>query len=574
MPSSKRYYLLTYGSISYLRVIRLRQHTGGTYTVKLNADIVSDNLSQAFTIEFLGKKKAELTLKRPEFYGGTTRDFKANVLYVAFADQLPLDPNFDDYVVIICLGKSPPAAYNSNNCACLVISDTVDLFAVFNNLQQLFNTYDEWDGELHRILHTTASIEEMVKTSYPIFENPIIVIGPDYHYLAYSSVIDSKEELEIYRPDEHNSFSMKRLSDSIDEIETTMDMVKPFIIKTADALHYCTNLFVKKEYVGNFLIPFVLREYREGDIVLAQYLSRMIEKAINKHSKLLNTSTSTLKEYFYAQLKGLPTDSTRHQVLGTGAFNGQYTCLKIILNARVNQKVPIDYICNQIENAFIGSVSFEHESAVVAFFDAAKLPYGEQVMAEEINNLLVELNLKAGASDHFSNLSNARLYYRQASVAFELGALFHPELSYHPFQSYSLQYMLFHCTGEFPVEFLFTEGVRRLINHDINSPANYVETLRIYLTNNMNVAQTAKDLHIHRSTFWERIKRIESILHMDLKNSDHQLYLLMVLKLFETKSKTEKQVEPSYNGAFTFGEMTTEPTIEYRELEPLEPPDE
>ena len=68
-----------------------------------------------------------------------------------------------------------------------------------------------------------------------------------------------------------------------------------------------------------------------------------------------------------------------------------------------------------------------------------------------------------------------------------------------------------------------------------------LETLQIYLNNNMNVAKTAEDLMIHRSTLLERLKRIEKLLDSDLKDPDERLCLSIILKINQIQKKDAQE---------------------------------
>jgi DNA-binding PucR family transcriptional regulator len=162
-------------------------------------------------------------------------------------------------------------------------------------------------------------------------------------------------------------------------------------------------------------------------------------------------------------------------------------------------------------------------------------------LADRVKDLLKKINLTAGVSYPFSNPAMARLYYRQACVALELGSANNPEMSYYPFHDYALLYMTLHCMGEFPLELLFTNGIRRLLEHDLASQANYIATLRTYLNNNMNITRTAEDLFLHRSTLLERLKRIEKLLQTDLEDPDQRLRLLITLKIMDANKNITRK---------------------------------
>lgn len=504
--------------------------------MKLNADIIFDNLCQFVMLESYGHKKKELNLKRPEFYNGESREFKANHIYITLVDRLPLDPVFGNGVVIICIGGNPPITYFVDKCISFILKDNTDIFTVFNLVQQIFDKYDEWDEGLKNIINTNASIKELVEFSFPVFENPIMVIDSNFHYLAYSSIIDTKDELADLRPDKNGNIRTDGLVEYLNNHRMYMTISEPFIMTVRNVQHFSFNLFEKNVYAGNLTIPFILQPQRQSDIVLAQYLAKVIESSFKKYSTILSSRANILKEILRDLLNCFPVDSTRMQYLEGSNYDGQYICIKTKFGNR-SHKVPVEIICNIIENSFSGCVSFEYDSSIVTFIDIKAIPYDEKTLADLLKKLLKKMSLQAGVSYPFTNLSMARLYYRQASIALEMGYAVNPDLRYYPFHDYVLLHMMSQCMGEFPLELLLSKGIFLLLEHDIESQTNYIETLRTYLNNNMNITKTAEDLFIHRSTLLERLKRIESLLKIDLKDPDQRLLLLISLKIIETNEK-------------------------------------
>ena len=78
----------------------------------------------------------------------------------------------------------------------------------------------------------------------------------------------------------------------------------------------------------------------------------------------------------------------------------------------------------------------------------------------------------------------------------------------------------------------------------------------------MNITKSAEDLYIHRSTFLERIKKIEKIMNTDLKKPEERLYLSMLLKMLEIqKENLNEKVVPK--------EKKKPPILDHFELERL-----
>ena len=66
--------------------------------------------------------------------------------------------------------------------------------------------------------------------------------------------------------------------------------------------------------------------------------------------------------------------------------------------------------------------------------------------------------------------------------------------------------------------------IRFLQGYDNDYHTEFITTLRAYLQNDRNATRTAEALHIHRSTFFYRIKKIEELLDISITDS-HLLFL-------------------------------------------------
>ena len=89
----------------------------------------------------------------------------------------------------------------------------------------------------------------------------------------------------------------------------------------------------------------------------------------------------------------------------------------------------------------------------------------------------------------------------------------------------------------------YPDGLKKLKAHDENSQVSYLETLRVYLDNNLSVTKTAAALYLHRSTLLDRLAHITQMLGCDLKNPDFCLTLGILLRA-ELQQKRITQPKP------------------------------
>ena len=510
--------------------------------MKLNADIIFSNLQEDMELSRYGNPRHELLLERPELYDGVTREFEENHVYVAFTSQLPANPILKGNVLVVCLGGVPPTTFYSYNNVCLILKQPSDLCTVFNKLQQIYNKYDAWDADLHAIIDESGNLQKIIDRSFEIFQNPMVVIGSDYYYIASSAVISERPELAKLRPDKHNRVPAEMIHENLENAMTNQqtDSVV-FVQNRRDGDSFFMNLFVRKIYAGTFRIHFMLRRQRAGELELAQYLGKLLEQALFRYAMIGSGFNNQMGDLLIPILQGMPVETIKMRELGLTFLSGPFLCIKILVNTHVRQVVAMEYLLRELENCLPDCAAFEYESAMVAFVNLETSGVTEAQVYDRISVFLKELHLIAGVSNICSNLSMARYYYRQASIALEFGTREEPEKCCHRFSDYMLYYMLFSCTGEFPLEFFLSDGFQKFLQYDESSHADYTKTLRVYLNNNMNISQTAKELFIHRSTLLERLKKINSFLKVDLLQADERLMLSLILRILEERDKAKEK---------------------------------
>jgi DNA-binding PucR family transcriptional regulator len=75
------------------------------------------------------------------------------------------------------------------------------------------------------------------------------------------------------------------------------------------------------------------------------------------------------------------------------------------------------------------------------------------------------------------------------------------------------------------------QSLKKLQSYDQKHHTNLVETLEVYLDNDSNVAETAKELVVHPNTLIYRLKRITEISEIDLKDPNQKMMMFIDIKL-------------------------------------------
>lgn len=510
--------------------------------MKLNPSIVFDNVQASLPVEMTGLPQEALVLERPAFYAGNDAELIQNRLYIARAERLPMRAAVPEGVTILCIGDAPQLIYYQERCCIIRLPENADMFTVFNLVQDIFNKYDAWDERLRDILDQSASIEEMTDCSQDIFENPLFVIDSDFHYLAFSGY-EHPDLQQLWRRTEEENLELPTLGQFLELHEPSMHVKEPLLLHLLDTTTLNCNLFNNDTYMGCLTIDYRTREHRTSDIALGRHLAEIITHALLKYSSILTDEHSMLRQILQDLVDGVPIDYERRRMLELAGSEREYICVKMRLSSRF-AKLPLGYICNKIETLFKNGVAFTRKGDILGFVETAAMRAtngGYRAKLQETLRLFTDsMDLQMGVSDPFGDLYSARLYYHQASAALENGSTLDPARKYYVFQDYALAEMVTNSLGRLPTELFFTDGMRRLAQHDMNAQVSYIETLRAYLDSNMNITKTAADLFVHRSTLLERIARIERELDTDLKDPDERLRIQLLLKAMQLRETMQQ----------------------------------
>lgn len=514
--------------------------------MKLNTEILFANLSKHVPAQLRGVREKGLHLGRPEYYLAEERVFRAGRLYVLRGEQLPQRPAIEKGAAVLCVGKSMYLPYYLEFCGVIQIMERIDLSRIFNLLTEIYNKYDDWNDELHTILNTSGQIKEMITCSQSVFDNPLLVLDANFHFLFHSdySRIDMAQwEKSLQRHSGDGELPLPLLNAFLEHAELSTDKTEAMLINILDSSTLCVNLFQNREYSGCLIVDYRRRKHLPSDDALAEHLARLIEMALGKYTTTSPGSRSSLRSILQGLVNGLA-DMEQKWVLEGHQNNVEYICAKTQFSRRLAQ-LPIGYMCSVVEKTFPNSVAFEQEGAIVCFIETGALLEKDktylQVFRDYVSPMFASLRFDIGISDPFRDIYSAQLYYLQACSALENGRLFAPAEHFYLFQDYALTELIINALGKFPVEMYYSDGFRKLLEHDAASSVSYIETLRTYLDKNMSITKTTASLYINRSTLLERIARIKRELGVDLQDANERLRLQFLLKALEMQEELQRK---------------------------------
>lgn len=123
-----------------------------------------------------------------------------------------------------------------------------------------------------------------------------------------------------------------------------------------------------------------------------------------------------------------------------------------------------------------------------------------------------------------------QLSYKHAEVALHLGVTFKNGKRIHSYHDLGLEKLLYRISNEDAREYL----EENLPSFDFSTLDNEMRsTIKVLFNNQLNIAETAKELYIHRNTLIYRLDKFQKLTGLDLRNFDDAIICKVAMILAE-----------------------------------------
>ncbi|MEO1817060.1 MAG: helix-turn-helix domain-containing protein [Acetobacterium sp.] len=505
--------------------------------MNLSLTLLKEKLAALVKDDNIGVSGSLLHLPHPVFYAGGAC-LASHILYITMAEKLPSDLTFMPGSALISIGDPPPSYYN-DALDLLVITDATDIFELSNAIHEIYDIYVTWDLKLQRCIREKNSLQYLADISEPIFGNGMFIMNGDFYMIAHSAMhalydspnlhLDASGRIPI---EQVNLFKN-------DAVYKKIKNEKNVFIYPSEVLPFrtlCKNIFLNDTFLFRIIVPETVKPFNDSDSQILDYLSRQLVQDPDYLVTFHRTKNSQLATLLQNIMIGNAYNQTAFEKelkqMGWSQTN-RYCVVHIKPSSQDIYHTTATYFCNVIMQDFRQTFAFSHNQSILVIINLDHLDGSRDEYFKKFNRLVKEGNFRVGYSNYAVGLSQLKEYFLEAEIALEIGTRNDPTKAIHKFCDAVLPYMLDQITTELPGQLLISPILMRLQDYDQKNHTDYVKTLRIFLGNNLNAVQTAKDLFIHRATIVYRLERIKEIGQTDLKNKNDLLHLDLSFELIQ-----------------------------------------
>ncbi|MDO4616034.1 MAG: helix-turn-helix domain-containing protein [Lachnospiraceae bacterium] len=505
--------------------------------MKLSAVLITRKIEQHLADSLdLSQFSDTLTIGRPVFLTDPER-WPESVICIA--DQIPsslLMKKIPRNTLVLAKHFETPSGLLPFG-RCCQLQANCSLPDLFNELQLLYDHFDQWDAELQERLNREDTLQSLLDCSFSIFRNPLLLRRADFFLLAHSGIIDEQPALQ-HLIDPVNSYETLTLSKTDQIFLDSLSLRRPYFLPDylSGSRELCCNLFDHGIFSYRLILTEELETISPETGPLLMHLAGYMQILLRRTAQNSPGDVYPLENLLCDIISQRQAD---YSVYGTmladyGWFTEhRYCCMTVKMSALGNQSMTSNYLCRHFEEIIPGSCAFRYEGAIIVFINLTRYDDTIEGLLNHIIEFLRDSFLKTGISSPITGVADLRHCYTQARLALDYGSRYQTFRWLHKFEDITLQYFMECCLTDLPVHMVCSPRLMKLREHDRLHHSDYYNTLKIYLESHLNAVQSAKKLFIHRSTFLYRLEKIQELISVNFEDQEMLFYLMISYHILE-----------------------------------------
>lgn len=448
--------------------------------------------------------------------------------------------------IIICLNHVDDIPDSGSNDL-IILNDTMTENMAFNILTYILEIYNEWEIELTDIVYNHHDFQALVDSINRILEIPVALFDTEYRYIAFSE--DSKTSKYMQYVDDNQSIPIEHVNSLNSQLSTgsKTKQRESFLLEGQEIAVY-KNVFQNGDVVAR------LSSVVPDDPYTIMYSKTVFDSVGPYIESLYDTS----KNYAYASREYTLMHQYMDAIFSSEVVERESFVLLLnklgcidshiwqtfVLRPHNPKRIlySLSYTCFQMENLIPGCFCIAKDNAIICMIDIDfNMDNSKSDYLQSIHSFITDNMFVGGVSRRFNNPSafeNMYISKVHAEYALDNGPRLNKgELSF--FDKYALDYLLTYGSTGLSANHICHPAILTLMDHDKEHGTDYTYTLYQYMKNNMNAVATAKSLFIHRSSFINRMERINALIDLDLNKPEERLYIEVSYNRFYKPPKEE-----------------------------------
>lgn len=458
------------------------------------------------------------------------KELESDILYTLRSGEA----NFpSDKYAYICTTPIPGSA--NHICCDNVASEEVLDFLLF-----LYAQYHEQEMQINQLTYRSRDLQELCQLGEELLGNPVCIHDDWFIVIGISPSAAQIIAPEYLLPSTKGFLPRVILDDfqqDSDYLETyayTEPQIWTAVPPAPSSLY--VNLWDDALYRGRLVVIQSHRAIRKSDFIIAKVLAQRAIYLLQRNAPGGSPQLRSMDDIVFSLLSGKEVDTSEQaHLLRMLHWEQQdtFVCIRIASQQERQGTVLEHVLHSDLFRCFPGSyvLLIKQEQCLILNLSRGNVPYSR--IAHTLAPLCRDYCLYAGFSSPVSGVQDWKSAYYQAGIALSKAFALRGEKWILPFSQCVLDHLLRNISGPLNSWHLVSPELRFLAQHDQEKGTQYLQTFREYLLQERDIPRTAEKLIIHRTTLLYRLKKIQSLISLNLEDPWQRLYLLISLWILE-----------------------------------------
>lgn len=442
---------------------------------------------------------------------------------------------FDEYSYV----SAVPHPGRANHLICPGHPDEV----ILDQLLEVFSQFRSWEESIDLLLHRNADLQELCDLGSSLLENPVCIHDDWFVMMAMTA-----EFARIMEPEYWTTSSSGFIPRAVvEDFQNDSEYLETYSHHDAQIWHHTkhqTSLYVNlwdgSVYKGRLLVARKNRDFLHRDFLLAEVLTQravflLRRKHPDEESAHLNMDTIVFTLLQGRQPETPDLNHLRNML--NWQMTDRFLCLRLKPQYSDASSVAKHMLHSDLLQLFPESYILLGNQEQTIIWDLTQ----HAISVSRLRHLLAptcrDYCLYCGISSPVTGIRELHAAYYQSGAALEEAFRLRNEKWILTFSECAMSHLARNLPAPLSPNHIIAPELFALMDYDAQNGTPYFETLREYLLHERDIPRTSEALIIHRTTLLYRLKKIHSLIQLDLEDPWQRLYLTLSLWLLGKESK-------------------------------------
>jgi len=420
----------------------------------------------------------------------------------------------------------------------------------FYHAQECVTFFNDWSSRLHKCIISGDSLDNFLDIASEALENPLLIDDTAFRTVAMSRRFEATK----FRDNEwmfmlKNGYHSPEYVDAMlasPVFENASSQPRPQLNYYPFLAHPNMAMAIRSgdSIVGILTVIALERPFTDGDADICEYLGNFLSVVLAKRQAAAriaggNIDIGLLKNI----ILGKVTDPESIQLIFSRlGFNKELShCIALLAMKESSPTNPylLQRITNHISSCFEKCISIAETDSVILILEKSKnIPLREYISRIDAD-MLSSGHAVMGFSLDFSDPGDMPVYYRQAQASVHFGNLSRQGGHMFCYDEVVIYDLLDSLSDKRRQISICHPAIFILEKHDRENSSRLLDTLRVLIKTRNDTALAAKELFLHRNSLYYRIRLIESLTGIDLKDQLTLEHLSVSIKVYDMLNNTK-----------------------------------